>query len=210
TNMEIIRRMAMEAGVPFWNCILANECFNFMQPSDATFNIQVFSTLAYGGRGIQYFTYFTPAVGNYRMGAVDQFGNRTPTWEKLRLINNKIHALAPVLLKLKSTGVYHWPEPPAEGHGLSESRLVESVAFRQSTKNPTPGRYLIGEFQDGRGRPYLMLVNKNLSQSYSFEIRLKDKSKKLIYISPYSGQEQPFGGELDWIAPGAGVLFRIG
>ncbi|MCL4401716.1 MAG: hypothetical protein M1436_03495 [Acidobacteria bacterium] len=210
TNMEIIRRMALEAGIPFWNCILANSHFHYMEPSDATFNLQVFSTLAYGGRGIQYFTYFTPSAGNYRLGAVDQFGNRTTTWEKLRLINNKIHTLAPVLLKLKSTGVYHSPEPPAEGHGLAESRLVESVTMRPPSKDAAPARCLIGEFQDGQGRPYLMLVNKSLSQSYSFEIHRSDKSKKLIYISPYSGQEQPFGGELDWIAPGAGVLFRIG
>ena len=42
-----------------WNCILANAHFNYMEPSDATFNLQMYSTLAYGGRGIQYFTYFT-------------------------------------------------------------------------------------------------------------------------------------------------------
>ena len=27
-------------------------------------------------------------------------------------------------------------------------------------------------------------------------------------ISPYSGKEQPFGREMDWLAPGAGILFR--
>ncbi len=83
TNLEIIRRHSLETGKPFWNCVLANAHFNYMEPSDATFHLQAYATLAYGGRGIQYFTYFTPPVGNYRLGAVEQLGNRTSTWEML-------------------------------------------------------------------------------------------------------------------------------
>ena len=67
-NLEVIRRLALEVGVPFWNCILGNTTFFLMEPSDATLHLQVYSTLAYGGRGIQYFTYITPEVGNYRLG----------------------------------------------------------------------------------------------------------------------------------------------
>ena len=77
TNLEIVRRLGLETKTPFWNCILANSHFNYMEPSDATFNLQVYSTMAYGGRGIQYFTYFAPEIGNYRLAAIDQFGNRT-------------------------------------------------------------------------------------------------------------------------------------
>ena len=77
TNLEIVRRLGLETATPFWNCILANAHFNYMEPSDATFNLQVYATMAYGGRGIQYFTYFSPHVGNYRLAAIDSFGNRT-------------------------------------------------------------------------------------------------------------------------------------
>ena len=68
-NLEIVRRVGLELKTPFWNCILANAHFNYMEPSDATFNLQVYSTMAYGGRGIQYFTYFAPRIGNYRLAA---------------------------------------------------------------------------------------------------------------------------------------------
>jgi hypothetical protein len=102
-NLEIIRRLSLETGTPFWNCILPNAHFNYMEPSDATFSIQVYTTMAYGGRGIQYFTYFAPEIGNYRLAPVDQFGNRTATWDGLRRINNQIHVLAPTLITLHST-----------------------------------------------------------------------------------------------------------
>jgi len=207
TNLEIVRRVGLETGTPFWNVILANTHFSYMDPSDATLNLQVYSTLAYGGRGIQYFTYFTPAIGNYRSAAIDWFGNKTPTWDMLRRINQQIHALAPTLVNLRSTGVYHHPVAPPEGQPLSQSKLVASIALTRNAPEPPP--FLVGEFEDGRGRPYLLLVNKDLNNSYRFAIQLRRAGAGLIRISPYSGREQPLGREMDWLAPGAGVLLRV-
>ena len=209
TNLELARRVSLEAGIPFWNCILSTAHANYMEVSDATFNLQVYSTLAYGGRGIEYFTYFTGPGGNHHLGPVDQFGYRTPTWDMLRRINFQIHALAPTLIHLHSTGVYHWRDVPLDGHPLAESRWVETVdVATPSLRHPNEPRYLLGELEDSQGRPYLMLVNKDLHQSLNFWIHLKQPGKKLIWVSAYSGHE---GGEVrdGWLAPGAGILFRV-
>ncbi|MBI4877493.1 MAG: hypothetical protein HY822_22925 [Acidobacteria bacterium] len=209
-NLEIVRRISQETGTPFWNCILANAHFNYMEPSDATFHLQVYATLAYGGRGIQYFTYYTPHNGNYRLGAVDQFGNRTATWDALRRINLQIHALAPTVTKLRSTGVYHYPDVPEYGKPLAQSKLVRSVSMLQRyVRPPVQGRFLIGEFEDGQGRPYFMIVNKDLNNSFQFAVELRESGRKLLRICNYSGQEEEFGREMDWLAPGAGILFRV-
>src|SRR5579859_1369704 len=210
TNLEIIRRLGLETGTPFWNCILSNAHFNYMEPSDATFNLQVYSTLAYGGRGIQYFTFFAPEVGNYRLAAIDQFGNRTATWDMLRRINNQIHALAPALIRLHSTGVYHYPDVPEQAQSLTGSKYIHSVELTQrGVIPPVAGRFLIGEFADGANRRYFLIVNKDLKNSFQFRVELKQEGHKLIRVSPYSGQEEPFGREMDWLAPGAGTLFRV-
>ena len=209
-NLEIVRRISQETRTPFWNCILANAHFTYMEPSDATFHLQVYATLAYGGSGIQYFTYYTPHNGNYRLGAIDQFGNKTATWDALRRINLQIHALAPTMVKLRSTGVYHHPDVPEHSKPLTEAKLARSVKVTPySIRPPVAGRFLIGEFEDGQGRPYLMLVNKDLNNSFRFTIELKQEGRKLIRICNYSGQEEEFGREMDWLAPGAGILFRV-
>lgn len=210
TNLEIVRRLALETHTPFWHCLLSNSHFNYMEPSDATFALQVYATLAYGARGIQYFTYFAPEIGNYRMAPVDQFGNRTATWDMLRLINNQINALAPTLVHLHSTGVYHSPDVPEQAKHLGSSKMVESVEMQQHYVKPAVvGRFLIGEFEDDRGRPYFLLVNKDLKNSFHFRIHLRETGRSLIRVSPYSGKEEPFGREMDWLAPGAGILFRV-
>jgi hypothetical protein len=209
TNLELVRRQSLESKVSFWNIILANSHFNYMEPSDATFSLQVYSTLAYGGRGIEYFTYFTPQGDNFRLAAIDQFGNRTATWEMLRRINYQIHALAPTMIRLHSTGVYHSPDVPPQGHPLSESRLVQDVAVSTSAlRHPTPCRFLLGEFEDVQGRPYLMLVNKDLQQSFQFRFRLRQEGKKLIWISPFTGEESGDGQD-GWLSPGGGILLRL-
>jgi hypothetical protein len=210
TNLDIIRRLSLETKTPFWNCILANAHFNYMEPSDATFNLQVYSTMAYGGRGIQYFTYFAPQIGNYRLAAIDQFGNRTATWDMLRRINNQIHALAPVLVRLRSTGVYHYPDVPEQASPLAASKLIDTVEMTQRyVRPPVAGRFLIGEFEDDQNRPYFLLVNKDLKNSFQFRVHLRRTDRKLVRISPYSGKEEPFGREMDWLAPGSGILFRL-
>lgn len=210
TNLEIIRRLSLETGKPFWNCVLANAHFNYMEPSDATFHLQAYATMAYGGRGLQYFTYFTPPIGNYRLGAVDWFGNRTSTWEMLRRINWQIHALAPTLVRLRSTGVYHYPDVPDQGKYLAESRFIAAVEMTQRlVRTPAMPRFLIGEFEDPQGRPYVMLVNKDLANSFQFRVRTKPEGRKLFRVSPYSGKEEPLGREMDWLAPGAGILLRL-
>lgn len=213
TNLEIVRKVGLENKTPFWSCIQAVAHFGYLVPSDATLHLQVYSTLAYGGRGIQYFTYFTPQRGNYRMGAIDQFGNKTPTWEALRLINYEIKALAPTLVKLRSTGVYHYPDVPKEGQPLSESRLVRWISMVKDEDQYVPpsvaARFLVGEFEDEKGRPCLMIVNKDLTYSFRFDIEFKRAVHNIVRINPYSGQAEPFSGEQNWLAPGGGILLRV-
>ena len=213
TNLEIVRKVGLESKTPFWSCIQAVAHFGYLVPSDATLHLQVYSAMAYGARGIQYFTYFTPERGNYRMGAIDQFGNKTATWDALRRINYEIHALAPTLVGLRSTGVYHYPDVPKQGQPLSESRLVRWIDMVKDEDQYVPpsvaARFLVGEFEDEKGRSYLMIVNKDLTYSFRFDIEFKREVHNVVRINPYSGRAEPFRGEQNWLAPGGGILLRV-
>ncbi len=209
TNLGIVRRLSLNAGIPFWSVILSSTSFTYMKPSSATLRLQAYSTIAYGGRGIEYFTYFAPKVGNYRLAPVDQFGHRTPTWDRLRRLNSQIRELAPWLARLRNTGVYHSaPVSPGE-KPLSQSRLVKEVLAASYQSSSVRPRYMIGEFVDPDQHPFLMIVNKDLEHSFRYSIRLKAPYKNLFQISPYTGKEEPSHGEMDWLAPGAGALFAV-
>ena len=179
-NLAVVRRVALEKKLPFWACIQSVAHFGYRVPADETLRLQVYSALAHGARGIEYYTYYTPERGNYRLAAVDGFGQRTPTWEALRRINAEVAALAPTLLRLQSTGVFHYPDTPHQGEHLSSSRLVRAITMSKDEDEVVPpsvaARFLTGEFVDEAGRTYLMIVNKDLTYSFQFDIEFRRRS----------------------------------
>jgi hypothetical protein len=198
-NLEQIRGASIRNNLPFWNIVLTVAHFNYREATAADLRFQVYSTLAYGGRGISYFTYFAPQVGNYRMAPVDQFGNPTETWNNLRNVNLQIEKLAPTLLRLKSDLVYHFGKVPPGCSGASEISLATSVS----------GEFAAGDFTHEDGSRYLMLVNKDLKRSRPCAIQFRAPPKKVELVSPYTGKLTAFAGEQIWAAPGQGVLLKL-
>jgi len=199
SNLEAMRAKALEHNLPFWNIVLGNCHFQYAEPTQATVSLQVFSSLAYGVRGISYFTYYTPIVGNYRLGSIDQFGHRTKTWDYIRFANLQIHKLAPTYLKLKSVNVFHHPNIPADCKGLVDSKYLSNV---------TGSDLLVGEFEGPGNTPYVMVVNKSLLSSTWFGVEFKEKGSVMI-TSSYTGKEENFAGENGWLAPGQGMLLHL-
>jgi hypothetical protein len=209
TNMEIIRQVSQQAGIPFWSCILSVAFGKYMEPTDASVAAQTNAILAYGGRGIEYYTYTTLSIEDYRLGAYDRAGNRTPTWDMVKRANGKANALAPTFMHLRSTGVYHGSNVPKLCHPLAESRLVASVEPTTADLQFKAPHFLIGEFEDNQSRPYLMIVNADLIHSFNFKIHLRKRRSKLLWVSSISGQEQAYGSKADVLPPGGGMLFRV-
>ena len=198
-NLESVRKAALKHDLPFWNIVLSNAHFRYAEPSDGGLRFQVYTTLAYGGRGISYFTYFAPAVGNYRLAPIDPFGHKTPTWDMLRSVNLQIHRLGPTYLKLKSVNVFHHPDVPAGSAGIDTSRHLAAV---------NGGRFVVGEFDGPGGQPFVMIVNKDLHVSTAFDVKFKQPGR-IMQTSAYTGQTAPWAGENNWLAAGQGMLLSV-
>ncbi len=198
-NLEAVRKVALRHNLPFWNIVLSNAHFHYAEPTPAGFRFQAYTTLAYGARGISYFTYFSPHTGNYRLAPIDAFGHKTPTWDMLREVNLQIHRLGPVYITLKSINVFHHPEVPQGCVGIETSKLLKSV---------DGGNLLVGEFEGPEKQPYVMIVNKDLKKSTAFEVKFKQEGQ-LQKVNAYSGDTYGFGGEDCWLAPGQGMLLCL-
>lgn len=198
-NLEQMRASGLKHSLPFWNIVLSVAHFHYREPTAADLRFQVYSTLAYGGRGIAYFTYIAPSVGNYRMAPIDQFGHSTRAWDDLRNVNLQVGKLAPTLLKLNSDDVYHFGEVPKESHGPREKSLVSSA----------DGEVCVGDFTHADGSRYVLAVNKNVVRSQHCNLKFRNAPKQIRHVSPYSGELSDFSGEQLWLAPGQGVLLKL-
>ncbi|MBN2312191.1 MAG: hypothetical protein JXR94_24645 [Candidatus Hydrogenedentes bacterium] len=198
-NLEAVRNAALRHGIPFWNIILSNSHFHYAEPSPAGFRFQVYTTLAYGARGVCYFTYLTPRHGNYRLGPIDQFGHKTATWDMVRDVNLQIRALAPTYLTLTSVNVFHHPGVPEGCTGIATSKHLKSVSGKQ---------LLVGEFEGPKGQPFVMVVNTDLHHSTPFDVEFKGQGG-IFCTSAYTGATGAWGGEGKWLAPGQGMLLSL-
>jgi hypothetical protein len=200
SNLEAVRAACKKHDLEFWNIVLSVAHFSYRELNAGDYRFQVYTTLAYGGRGISYFMYFTSSTGNYRMGPIDQFGNQTPTWYYMQHANLQIQKLAPTLLQLRSDAVYHFGHPPAGASGPAADSLLTSAGG---------DNFMVGDFTHRDGSRYLMIVNKDLARSRPCSPQFREAPRRLLHVSAYSGTLMPFEGEDVWLPPGGGVLLKI-
>ncbi|MBN1293375.1 MAG: beta-galactosidase, partial [Candidatus Latescibacteria bacterium] len=95
-NLEIISEAARKAGKPFWAFALAVAHDPYPIPSIDHLRLQVYSNLAYGAQGIQYFTYWTPKSTrwNFHEGPIDFNGKRTVVYDRVKKVNEEIRNLS--------------------------------------------------------------------------------------------------------------------
>jgi hypothetical protein len=209
-NISDVRSVALKHDLPFHSIVLTSAHWNYRIPSASDLRLQVYGALAYGARGIGYYKYVSeplsimnaPDLGNFRMAPLDEFGEKTITWEHLRNLNRQVQNLAPTLLKLHSDDVYHVGQVPERNHGITEQSLLTGLDSGVA--------FVIGEFThvDDHSR-WVLIVNKNLAESAFCRPKFRNSPKSIRYVSPVTGELNPFPAPWYALAPGQGVLLRI-
>ncbi len=201
-NLAIIRRQALAAHIPFWQTILLTPHFRYRDPDEADLRWQAYTTLAYGRRGLAYFTYWTPVHANYRNAIIDPFGARTSHYACVRRINRELQALGPTLLALSSQRVVHAHDVPPDTQGI-----VRGIAG---------GSCVVGEFGGADGTPYVLIVNNDRAHAAQLRVEVSrgtevlEVSRRTGAVSPLQEEGRSRDGALEiWLAPGDGRLFRV-
>lgn len=208
TNIAQIRAAALKHGIPFHNIVLTAPHWGYRELTAADVRMQVFGSLVYGARGISYYKFCSaslpileaPDLGNFRMGPLDEFGEKTVTYDWLRGANRQVLNLAPVLLKLRSDDVYHIGSVPARNHAPTDKTLVKSIPS---------GEFVVGDFTHSDGSRWVMIVNRSIAHSSPCNPEFNAPVSKLEYASPITGEIKPYPTPYYWLAPGQGVLLRV-
>jgi hypothetical protein len=197
-NLLRVRRVALGHGLPFWNAVSSNRIRpRAAAPSPASLRLQAYTTLAAGARGLTWYTYYS---GRYTNAPIDAAGDRTATWSYLKRVNRDVKALAPILSRLRSTGVYFTRRPPAGGLPLLPGKLVRSVASRTAV--------MVGEFAGAAAERYALVVNLSLERST--KVVVKARSKRIERILPPDRSPVPLAKNRPLrLAAGQGVLLKL-
>ncbi|NLN75055.1 MAG: N-acetylmuramoyl-L-alanine amidase [Armatimonadetes bacterium] len=206
TNLDIVRRQSIKHKIPFVYTLLSVPHGPYKDINEADLRWQVFTALAYGARGLTYFTYNTPTA-EYGDAIIGADGKRTAKYEITKKVNGEIKKLGPTLLKLNTKAVYHTGTLPATCKPLPKDGLIKSAQG---------GEFVIGQFTSDDGFRYAIIVNRSLTKHAKAAIAFSQQVD-LREVSPANGREKAImvnniGGDWVWttsFGPGDGKLVRI-
>lgn len=205
-NLAIIREAALRHGAQPWQIILSTGHPGYRDVSEGEMRWQVYTSLAYGMKGIMYFTYWSnptrEADGMYAI--VTSEGEPARLYPIVRDINAEVLALAETLLGLTSTGVSHTGEVPAGGTRLGTDSIVQL---------PEDIPLLLGMFEDADGRPFAMVVNRDHDQPIEVPVSFLPHVTGVEAISAQTGEAEALeltdhAATLS-LRPGGGKLLRL-
>jgi len=194
-NLEQVRATAKAAKKPFWAFALAVAHDPYPVATLEHLRLQVFSNLAYGAQGIQYFTYWTVKSPhwNFHEGPITTDGKRTAVYDRVKQVNAEIKALSPVFLGAEVARVSHTGTLPRG------TRAFEPEAPVVALNTDTTGGLV--SFLTKNGVQYLVIVNRDLSANMPLKVTFapnakisefrKDGASYPLATAEYSGEVSP-------------------
>jgi hypothetical protein len=162
-NLETVRRMALERGLDFWAFTLVTPHAVYPPPTAGHIRLQLWSDIAYGAKGLQYFTFATPGGTDFDWGSglIGKDGRPGPAYPLAREINEEIRRIEGLILRWKSAGVYHSEPVPDGARPAASGAPVTAVSGAP---------LVIGLFSEARDR-YVVFVNRDYENPRSAVIR---------------------------------------
>ena len=154
-NLEVLRVHALRRGVPHWNFFNVMPFGPHSDPTEAQLRWQVYTSLAYGSKGVLYFCYWTPPGAEFPKGGaiVTAEGRKTRHYDQARRINASLRNLGPAIMRLTSIRTIR-VRP-----GDDPSVLLANTPI----KTLTPGDYLVGLFRHQDGRSGVLINNYSIA-----------------------------------------------
>jgi Beta-galactosidase len=207
-NMALISHVAKEAKKPFLNIVQAANVSKILRlPTDQEMRFQVYTTLAYGGRGISYYYYWSSESkeGIYRDGLYLD-GKPSPLSKTIATINAEIKNLSPTLMSLTSQGVYHTNPLPIGGEGIPKKLLIKILSKSE---------IVLGLFGENGNASTFLISNRSYKNGQKVEIKVSIPGGRIQELNRKTGKWISFATLSSTrkiivvLEPGDGRLFRV-
>jgi hypothetical protein len=153
-NLVALRNLSNQSGIPFWTTVLLVEHGPYRGLTHGELRWEIAHALAYGARGVGYFTYWTPAPDpkwNWRPAVIGYDGVRTPWFDFLAGFNPAVRAAGETLAGLTWISTQHAGSVPRSGAPFVPDDWIHGVT----------GRAAIGRFAGAAGERYVLLANSD-------------------------------------------------
>lgn len=186
-NLEVMRRHALQYDVPFWNFFNTMPFGPHMDPTEGGLRWQIFTSLAYGAKGVLYFCYYTPAGGEFPKGGaiITRDDRRTRHYYQAQRINAALKNLGPTLMALTSEAVIRIP-PEADA-----AELLAGTPIRSIRRDRPFEEFLVGVFRHADGRRAVLLNNYEFRYTAWPTVEFDAPQEQVLEVCPMTGETAP-------------------
>lgn len=190
-SLEIMAEETSKVGKNFWAFALTTGSslpVNFPPPTLAELRLQIYSILAYGAQGVQYFTYWTPTpeennFWDFYKGPLGLDGKRTVTYDRLKQMNEEVKNLSGVFYGSKVISVRHIGESTPKGTKRL-GKLPSAIKVLE-----TNGAEAVVSTLENGDNMFVVIVNRSFKKSMNLTINGDESLKKVLkdgYVVPAS------------------------
>lgn len=172
-GLEIVSAQSQKLGLPFWAFALSSS-YNELhpEPTVAALRLQMFSNLAYGAQGLEYWSYLmSPGL---RSAPIGLDGKRTVVFERIKQVNAEIQNLAGVFAGSKVVAVHH--SGTVIPRGTTRLTLLPDTIKVFETEGDGA---LVSTLENGTNT-FFVIVNRNLEKSMQFILFGDDSLRKIL------------------------------
>ncbi len=200
-NLEIFAEETKRVNKPFWAFSLATAHGPYPIPTMGHMRLQMYSNLAYGAQGLQYFTYWNPGTDtwDFNEAPITLNKKRNGVYDLVRELNKELQARAFVFVGAKMQAVYHTGKNIPSGTKRLEA--LPAVILKLETE----GEGAVVSFLKNEDKNYVMIVNRDPEKEMTLRIELSDevdrirKDGTIVKASLYE--------PVYWLAPGEAEIF---
>ena len=187
--MDIISTVANQHGIPFWAfacCVKYSE--GVPAPKLEHLKLEVYSALAFGAQGIEYFTYTTPRKehggDHFSDAPIDSKHNKTRTYDYVKEINTRLRCLERFLkdVRIKHIGALNGTLDGVNNYPLNE--------LPQGIKSLSSSNTLLASWLGNDNSSIFVVVNTSIIRTSTIMIDSDTRIKKvssdgqLVSVSP--------------------------
>jgi hypothetical protein len=181
-NLELVAEESKKVGKPFWAFALTTnyDDAKVTPQTIASLRLQVFSNLAYGAQGIEYFTYWSATSINaassedQRGAPISATGKRTVLYDRVKQVSTEIKNLSGAFLGSKLVWARHTGKDMIPKGTIRLTALPDAIKVLET--NGAPALVSLLEKEDNY---ILVIVNKDFVNGMSLTL-YGDKSVKKI------------------------------
>lgn len=208
SNLDFIRAKSRFQEIPFWTFIQTLSISGTpgvpdkREPNEADIRWQVWSNLAFGAKGIQYFCYWSPGNGSESFGEalIGLNGQKTVRYDYVKKLNTDINPVGKILLECHAEGVIQTATTPYS--------LYEPLYDYGEVVSVSGDDNIVGCFKSKEGKNKVLITTLTPKKDANVTLSLKNTvSKVKVWKNKVMTEETPSNNKLNFSIKAGDAVF---